>query len=756
MKQVNSIKKNEAGFKCFNFAMYKKWSNKMKFLLLFFTGVVFLLFTTNCSGNSNKWKIGDKIINSATFDLQAGQSAIYAGDINGGNFKNFDFKAHVTHSDGAKASLWFHSDTTLSKGYSILIGNPSDDHRRSGSLASVRNLYKPIPSSFDLEVKVEGKRIVVMIDGWTVVNYLEPAVPYRTAANTGQLLSSGLIGFRVENGTLNVACANITPQSDNLPNYPEGRKPIDEQDDALIRLQQRNFPVIDYHVHCKGDLSLKTAFKKSLTDGYEFGIAANCGIGFQTESNEQIKALFATDFTLPPLFYGMQGEGREWTKTFSKEAREMFDYVFTDALTFYDQKGRRTQLWIPSTIFMDIPEQEYMDMIMDRTLKIIREEPIDFLASPTRLSNVMMKDYDKCWTDARVAELIKALKDNNVAMEINSVSKVPSARIIKAAKAAGIKFTLGTNNLGIGELDRLAYSLRMVEECGLTIDDMWFPKVAKERYSINPKKEEEKTVPSKLHQPKKVDISSFTLDGNGGAGIPITDKDGMITYGKGVSQEMLSGYLKIVNKYLEKQSKGTSDTIENFYWKSDSLSEKDWTRLYAVYFQMTDSQKQKQIITFMEPEPPQASNSFFPPLQRLYDSWVENPRCKIRIDGEMVDNDVLNSHEKTDFVRYFMSSLNRSGGKTGDYRVDLWTETGYDKFSEQLYGQPVSIDKLLKIEPNIIFLVEKDNSKPITLFLDPEPRFGWTMIKVTSISENNVYSAASRGTLPTNYHQKPN
>jgi histidinol phosphatase-like PHP family hydrolase len=172
----------------------------------------------------------------------------------------------------------------------------------------------------------------------------------------------------------------------------------------------------------------------------------------------------------------MQGEGREWVDMFSKESRDRFDYVFTDALTFNDHKGRRTHLWIDREVIIDIPEEEYMDMIMERTLKILNEEPIDFLASPTRLCIAMMKDYDKFWNDKRVAQLIKALKDNNIALEINAVTKVPSAKIIKAAKAAGIKFTLGTNNNGLRELDRLDYSLRMVEECGLTIDDMWFPK----------------------------------------------------------------------------------------------------------------------------------------------------------------------------------------------------------------------------------------------------------------------------------------
>ena len=714
-----------------------------------FAAIASLLFTTSCDAYPNTWKIGDKTINSSDFELHAGQSAIYVGDINGGNFKNFDFKVHVTHSEGAKASLWFHSDATLSKGYSILIGNPTDDRRRTGSLASVRNLYKPVSSSFDLEVKVEGKHIVVMIDGWMVVDYLEPVAPFRTTANASQLLSNGLIGFRVESGTLNVVDADITSLSDNLPNYPDGREPVDERDDSLIRLQQRNFPVIDYHVHWPVSLGLKAAMERSLADGFEYGIASNCGIGFQTTSDGQIRALFKYDFTLPPLFYAMQGEGREWSEIFSKEAREMFDYVFTDALTFNDHKGRRTQLWIPNTIFMDIPDQEYMDMIMDRTLKIINEEPIDFLASPTRLSAAMMADYDKYWTDARVAQLIKALKDNNVAMEINAVTKVPSARIIKAAKAAGIKFTLGTNNAGIGELDRLDYSLRMVEECGLTIDDMWFPKAAIERYSIKPEIVEE-SVASNLHQPEKVDISSFVLGEEGDVGLPITDKDGIITRRKGVSQEMLAIYQKIVNKYLDKPSTGNSGEIEKFYWKSDFLLEEDWTRLYAIYVQMTVSQMEEQMIRFLGPTTlPVVANIFVHPPQGQYDWWIKDKKCNIWIDGEKVDNSALNSYITTDFVMFYTSTLFRSGGKADDYRVDLWSENGFKKFYEQFYVLPISIDSLLEIEPTIFFDVEKEGNNRTTLYFNAEPKYyGWTMFKPNDPS--SYYSAPT----PSTYHHK--
>ena len=420
----------------------------------------------------NKWRIGNNVVNSPAFELRAGQSAIYDGEINGGSFKNFGFKARITHSEGAKASFWIHSDANLAKGYSILIGKPADDRRRSGSLASVRNLYRPSPSSFDLEVRVEGKQIVVLIDGRMVVDYLESATPFRTTANAAQLLSNGLIGFRVESGTLNVESADITPLADNSPSYPADREPIGERDDIVIRLQQRNFPIIDYHVHTGRALTIDSLYRRSFNDGFEYGVAVNCGVGFGVSTDKQAKEYFSANQN-SPFFIAMQAEGREWVEMFSKETFDMFDYVFTDALTFHDHKGRRTQLWSNNTVIMDIPEQEYMDMIMDRTLKVLNEEPIDIWVNPTLLSNAMMEDYDKFWTDNRVAQIVKALKDNNIALEINARYKLPSARIIKAAKAAGVKLALGTNN---GTLDRLEYSLRMVEECGLTIDDMWFPK----------------------------------------------------------------------------------------------------------------------------------------------------------------------------------------------------------------------------------------------------------------------------------------
>ena len=92
----------------------------------------------------------------------------------------------------------------------------------------------------------------------------------------------------------------------------------------------------------------------------------------------------------------------------------------------------------------------------------------------------MNADYAKYWTDERVERVLNVLAENNIALEISARYKIPSLDIIKKAKAKGIKFTFGTNNVD-ADFGRLEYSLEAVEKCGLTVEDMWFPTMSVRR-----------------------------------------------------------------------------------------------------------------------------------------------------------------------------------------------------------------------------------------------------------------------------------
>jgi histidinol phosphatase-like PHP family hydrolase len=151
-----------------------------------------------------------------------------------------------------------------------------------------------------------------------------------------------------------------------------------------------------------------------------------------------------------------------------------FDYVFTDAMTFTDQNGKRVRLWINSEV--DVPDPEaFMEMHVAKIVGVISQEPIDIYVNPTFLPEVIAKDYDRLWTKARMERVIDVAAAGGVAIEINARYRLPSPAFIRLAKAKGVKFAFGTNNID-RDLGRLEYCREMIRECHLTAGDMFVPK----------------------------------------------------------------------------------------------------------------------------------------------------------------------------------------------------------------------------------------------------------------------------------------
>ena len=230
------------------------------------------------------------------------------------------------------------------------------------------------------------------------------------------------------------------------------------------------YPLVDYHVHLKGDLTYEKAVELSAETGINFGVAVNCGVGFPVNSYKAAIACLE-GVKDSPFMLGMQAEGREWVSTFSQEVIDRFDYVFTDAMTYFNEAGERVRLWIPEEVSITNTEQ-FMDELCGRIVKIVQEEPIDIYVNSTFLPAAIADQYESLWTPARMDQVIQALVDSGVAMEINNRYRIPSATFIKRAKAAGVKFTFGTNNTD-SQLGNLDYCRQMVTECRLINEDLW-------------------------------------------------------------------------------------------------------------------------------------------------------------------------------------------------------------------------------------------------------------------------------------------
>jgi hypothetical protein len=233
------------------------------------------------------------------------------------------------------------------------------------------------------------------------------------------------------------------------------------------------FPITDLHVHLKGKLTIEDAAKKSKEENIQYGIAVNCGMGFPVHNDNQIDSVIQIFKNYPQFYVAMQAEGREWVNTFSKESRDKFDYVFTDCMTFTDEKGRRNRIWLKNETWID-DEQQFMDYMVNTLVKILNTEPINIYVNSTFLPAQMADRYSFFWTPERMDKVINAAKANNIAIEINNRYKIPSADFIKRAKLAGVKFTVGTNNAD-ENFSGAPYALEMIKECNLTQNDFYLP-----------------------------------------------------------------------------------------------------------------------------------------------------------------------------------------------------------------------------------------------------------------------------------------
>lgn len=431
------------------------------------------------NGNlSNEWDTSGKVtVENGVLTLSGNNaSALFRN----GEYKNFDLTMQLRTTQGGKGYVGFHTDNS-GKGYRIAVNNDRQDPvwwRMTGSLFSVRNLTKSFVKEdewFDMNIRVEGQMITVKINGEPVVEYIEPSQPYRIAPNTAALLSEGTFSL-VSNGGGDLQFRNISVEvidnkDINIPAQLAVAR--NEKNDEIIRLHQEDFPVLDYHVHLKGGLTKEVAAKQSRIVGINYAIAPNCGIGFPITNDGQIYD-FLNSMRAEPFILAMQAEGREWLTTFSQQARDEFDYVFTDALTFTDSKGRRTRLWIPKETWIE-DEQQYMDLIVDKICDVL-QEPVDIYVNPCFLPEPMNERYDEFWTEERMDRFVGELAKSGKALEINELYQIPNKAILMKAKAAGVKFTFGSNNV-TPDVSRLEYSLRMKKECGLTAEDMYKPRV---------------------------------------------------------------------------------------------------------------------------------------------------------------------------------------------------------------------------------------------------------------------------------------
>jgi len=230
-----------------------------------------------------------------------------------------------------------------------------------------------------------------------------------------------------------------------------------------------SMPLTDYHVHLSSDLSLEKAVALATERKMKFGIVEHPGPNAAIKTDSDLQEYIAM-VRQHPVFVGLQPMYRDWSKSFSPDLVKQLDYVLMDADTVPLGEGNYLPIWRHDNFIEDM--QAFIELYLQHITNILMYEPIQIFGRPTYLPINFARHYDEIWTPERMHLIIDIAKQRNIALEIAENVRVPNIKFIKLAKAAGIKFTFGTNarNQNAGNFH---YCLEMAEVCGLTSEHMF-------------------------------------------------------------------------------------------------------------------------------------------------------------------------------------------------------------------------------------------------------------------------------------------
>jgi opacity protein-like surface antigen len=131
----------------------------------------------------------------------------YVGADGDANFKNFEFKAKVKTTQGSNGGIYFHTRFQEkgwpSAGYECQVNATHTDRKKTGGLYAVADVMDNATNKdgewFDYAIKVEGKHIVISINGKVTTDWTQPEDwdPAKKLANMpGRKLGEGTIAIQ--------------------------------------------------------------------------------------------------------------------------------------------------------------------------------------------------------------------------------------------------------------------------------------------------------------------------------------------------------------------------------------------------------------------------------------------------------------------------------------------------------------------------------------------------------------------------------
>jgi len=242
------------------------------------------------------------------------------------------------------------------------------------------------------------------------------------------------------------------------------------QPSAMPNEEPKPFPLYDLHVHpsqVQTPLQIIEKMKK-------YGIQM-CGIILNPGRTDDSLLRFINDVKDLPCYMALQPMQMGWTAYLSKELIEKVDYVIMDPQTVPNSNkyGDTAAIWTHNCYIPDA--EEFMKINMKHYLAVINNpEPLNIFGWPLFLPPAIAPLYLRLWTKERMEQIIEAVRNRGIALEINDLARTPHAEFILMAKKAGVKFVFGSDTRDHRTF-RLDYCKQIANLCGLNENDFYIP-----------------------------------------------------------------------------------------------------------------------------------------------------------------------------------------------------------------------------------------------------------------------------------------
>jgi histidinol phosphatase-like PHP family hydrolase len=241
----------------------------------------------------------------------------------------------------------------------------------------------------------------------------------------------------------------------------------------------------DLHCHTTfsdGLLSLEEVVRTAAGLGVQVGIADHVST---TNAERFVATLPAVERYLDAIEAAPVFRSGEfcWCDTLWRELPDevmgRFDYRVGSNHGFWLPDGSQASPW-----WQRLPPEwasrpgELMDIMVANLCDLVRTMPVQIVAHSTFAPSALFDledDVEAWWTEEREDRYVEALAASTVALEISNRYRLPHDRLLRKARQAGVRFSLGSDGHTARQVARLDWAAETARRVGVTERDMFVP-----------------------------------------------------------------------------------------------------------------------------------------------------------------------------------------------------------------------------------------------------------------------------------------